>query len=299
MHRRDLLKHTVVGLAAMAAGGHRFLAAAERRKAGMRLGLCTYLWGQDWDLSTVIANCTNTQVLGVELRTMHKHGIEPSIGVARRLEVKKQFADSPITLVGLGTNECYHHTDRAQLRKAIENTKQFIKLSHDIGGGGVKVKPNDLPKGVPHERTIQQIGNALNQLGAFAADYGQQLRLEVHGQCSPLPIIRQIMDVVTHPNVGVCWNSNAEDLAGRGLAYNFDLVKHRLGATVHVRELNSRDYPYADLIARLVDIHYNGWILLECHTKPKDRVAAMRQQREVLQKLLVAAGKSPGLIPNP
>ncbi len=32
-----------------------------------------------------------------------------------------------------------------------------------------------------------------------------------------LPVIRQIMDVATHPNVAVCWNSNAEDLQGEGL----------------------------------------------------------------------------------
>ena len=43
-----------------------------------------------------------------------------------------------------------------------------------------------------------------------------------------LSIIRQIMDVATHPNVGVCWNSNDEDLRKPGLEYNFNLVKNRL-----------------------------------------------------------------------
>jgi hypothetical protein len=41
----------------------------------------------------------------------------------------------------------------------------------------VKVKPNDLPAGVPHERTIHQIGRSLDELAAYAADYGQPVRL--------------------------------------------------------------------------------------------------------------------------
>ena len=62
------------------------------------------------------------------------------------------------------------------------------------------------------KKTIEQIGKSLNELGAFGADHAQQIRLEVHGQCQRLPIIKQIMDIADHPNVAVCWNSNPEDL---------------------------------------------------------------------------------------
>ena len=52
-------------------------------------------------------------------------------------------------------------------------------------------------------------------VGAYAADFGQKIRLEVHGQgTDELPNIKAIMDVATHPNVGVCWNCNATDLQG-------------------------------------------------------------------------------------
>ena len=80
--RRDFLKHSIsVGAAALAAGplGETRLPAAEVPGSKMKLGLVTYLWGQDWDLPTVIANCEKTKVLGVELRTQHKHGVEPSL----------------------------------------------------------------------------------------------------------------------------------------------------------------------------------------------------------------------------
>jgi len=255
----------------------------------MKFGLVTYLWGQDWDLPTVIANCQKSGVLGVELRTEHAHGVESSLDAAQRREVKKRFADSPVTLVGPGTNFAFHHTDQARLRRDIEGAKEYIKLSYDCGGSGIKVKPNDLPKGVPHEKTTEQIGKSLNELGRFAAEYDQVVRLEVHGSCSKLPTMKAIMDVAEHPNVGVCWNCNNQDLEGEGLEYNFNLVKDRFGDTVHVRELNLGDYPYQDLMNLFVKMDYKGWILLEARTKQKDRVKALAEQRHVFGDMVAKA----------
>ena len=90
------------------------------------------------------------------------------------------------------------------LAKAVEATKGFIKLSHDIGATGVKVKPDTFHKNVPREKKITQISKSLNLLGKYAADYGQQVRLEVHGKCAELPTIKQIMDIADHPSVAVC-----------------------------------------------------------------------------------------------
>ncbi len=256
----------------------------------MRLGLVTYLWGQDWDLPTLITNCTQAGVLGLELRTQHKHGVEPSLSQAARAEVRKRFEDSPVQLVGYGSNAQFHEKDREKVKQNIELTKAYIKLMHDCGGTGVKVKPNGFVPGVPHEQTLRQIGRALNVVAAFGADYNQQIRLEVHGRgTDQLPNIKAIMDVADHPNVGVCWNCNSTDLEGKGLQYNFNLVKDRFGDTVHVRELNVGDYPYPKLFELLTQMNYGGWILLECRTNPPDRVAAMAEQKQVFQQLIAQA----------
>ena len=197
--------------------------------------------------------------------------------------------------MGLGTNFAFHYVEQARLRKDIEGAKQYIKLSHDVGGSGVKVKPNDLPRGVPREKTIEQIGKSLNELGRFGAEYGQEIRLEVHGSCSPLPVIKGIMDVAEHPNVGVCWNCNSQDLQGEGLAYNFNLVKDRFADTVHIREVNVGSYPYQELINLLVGMDYDGWILLEARTNPKDRVKALIEQREVWVRMVAKAHRAAGV----
>ena len=292
--RRDFLKQSMfLGAAVAATPLSRVLAfGPEAPGSGMRLGLVTYLWGRDWDLDTLIANCARTKVLGVELRTQHAHKVESNLSASQRREVKKKFADSPVTLVGLGTNFDFHSPDPRKLRQNIEGAKEYLKLSHDCGGSGVKVKPNSLPGGVSKEKTIEQIGKSLNEIGRYGADLGQEVRLEVHGSCSPLPIIRQIMDVATHPNVGVCWNSNSQDLQGEGLVHNFNLVKDRFADTVHVREFNVGDYPYQELMNLFVGMDYDGWILLEARTNPKDRVAALNEQREIFHEMVANAQKA-------
>ncbi len=296
--RREFLAKTAFLAGGSISGflcGHIGLGAAPGGCCGdtagpdMRLGLCTYLWGKDWDLPTLIANCEKAGLMGVELRTEHAHGVEPEIGTAARQEVRRRFMDSPVELVGLGSNERFDHPDPESLKRAIDRTKAFVILSHDCGGSGVKVKPDRFYPNIPREKTIEQIGHTLNELGAFGADYGQQIRLEVHGQCAPLPIIKQIMDIAQHPNVAVCWNSNSEDLQGQGLDFNFGLVKDRLGATVHVRELNLGDYPYPRLVELLAEARYRGWVLLECRTSPPDLVAALIEQRKVWEELVARA----------
>jgi len=291
--RREFLTRSTQ---AAAGGMLATLAACTTLKQGggssrMQLGLVTYLWGKDWDLPTLIRNCQKTGVLGVELRTQHAHGVEDYLSERQRYEVKLRFENSPAVLVGLGTNFDFHHTDQEKLQQSIAGAKRYLQLSHDVGGSGVKVKPNTLPDDVPVEKTVEQIGNSLNEIGKFAADLGQEVRVEVHGsKTQQLPVMKQIFDVVDQPNVGVCWNCNAQDLDGEGLVHNFNLVKDRFGATVHVRELDSKDYPYQDLLKLFVKMDYQGWILLEARQYKPDRVQALAEQKAVFERMVAKAG---------
>jgi sugar phosphate isomerase/epimerase len=286
LNRRNFLHGTAAALAAAVMFRPARTAAAEKKGAGIQYGLVTYQWGKDWDLPTLIANCAKTNVLGVELRTTHKHGVEPSLNDAQRAEVRKRFEDSPVKFLGIGSDERFDNPDPAVVKKAIEASKAFVVLSHDIGGTGVKVKPDRFWPNVPREKTIEQIGKALNELGEYAEGFGQQIRLEVHGQCAELPTIKAIMDVAKHSSVAVCWNSNLTDLQGEGLIHNFNLVKHRFGATTHIHLLDSPTYPHQQLLDLYVAMDYEGWWLLEEGKVPEDIVGELAKQRQLFDKML-------------
>jgi Xylose isomerase-like TIM barrel len=288
MTRRGFLKTTAtasVGVLAFTRPGY----SQEKKGADIRYGLVTYQWGKDWDLPTLLKNCEQAKVLGVELRTTHKHGVEPSLTEAERNEVRARFESSSVHMVGIGSNERFDSPDPKVLETSIEATKRFIKLSHDVGGSGVKVKPDSFHKDVPREKTIEQIGNALNQIAEFGTGFGQQIRLEVHGQCAQLPTIKAILDVADHPNVAVCWNCNPQDLEAPGLEHNFNLVKDRLGQTTHIHRFDSKNYPWPQLLDLYVKADYSGWMMLEEGEVPADPAAELIKQRELFDQMLSEA----------
>ncbi len=297
MSRRDFLAATALTGAAFSLGtlGAARPALAQEKKGGeIRYGLVTYQWGKDWDLPTVLKNCEAAKVFGVELRTTHKHGVEPNLNDTERADVRKRFEATPVLLVGIGSNERFDNPDPAILQQSIEATKGFIRLSHDIGGSGVKVKPDSFKENVPREKTIEQIGKALNVVAEYATGFGQQIRLEVHGQCCQLPTIKAILDVADNPNVAICWNSNPQDLEAPGLEYNFNLVKHRLGQTTHVQRFDSPKYPWAQLLDLYVKADYSGWMMLEESVIPPDPAAELVTQRELFDKMLAEARQRSG-----
>jgi len=244
----------------------------------MKLGTVTYNLAKDWDIATIIQNCQEAKFEGVELRTTHAHRVEVDLSKTQREDVKRRFADSNVALMGLGSAFDYHTPDPARLKKDIEATRQYIVLAHDVGASGVKVRPNGLPREVPKEKTLEQIGRSLRELGEFGDSQGVEIRLEVHGSgTSLLPNIKTIINVADHRNVGVCWNSNQTDLDGEGFDHNFNLVKDKI-LTVHMRDLFLEEYPFRKLLARLNGIGFTGYCLAEI-PESKDPVRVMKYYR--------------------
>ena len=283
-NRRRFIKAGALGLGALGAvpavSTRTAAAAAYSKPSRMKLGTVTYNIAKAWDIPTIIKKCEAARFEGVELRTTHAHGVEVTLNATQRQEVKKRFQDSKVQLMSLGSAFDYHTPDAAKLKSDIAATKEYIILARDVGAGGVKVRPNALPKEVPKEKTLEQIGRSLRELGEFGATQGVQIRLEVHGsETSLVPNIKRIMDVADHKNVGVCWNSNQTDLAGEGFDHNFDLLKDKI-FQVHMRDLYLDEYPWRRLLTRLNEIGFTGFCLAEIG-ESDDPVRVMRYYRAI------------------
>lgn len=235
----------------------------------MKLGLVTYNLAGDWDCDTLIKRCRATGFEGVELRTTHKHGVEPTLSKAERQAVRAKFADAGITMVGLGTTCEYHSLEPDVVRKHVKDTADWVLLAKDLGINGVKVRPNGVhtDKGIPLEQTLEQIGKACGECAAYAADHGVEIRLEVHGRVTcQVPNTRRIVDVANHPNLKVCWNCNDGETADGSplgsIKPNFDLLKKDI-ALVHIQDIGVPRYPWQQLVTLLKGINYQGFCLAE------------------------------------
>lgn len=269
MHRRDFLSSIAIipALADIEATQGTKPAQSPPRagdRAALKVGTVTYNIAKDWDVPAIIKNLTEVGMDAVELRTTHKHGVEISLPPAARAEVRKRFEDSPVKIGGLGTTCEYHAVDGAVVRKNIDETKEWVTLARDLGSPSVKVRPNGMPKDVPEEKTLEQIGKALAECGTFAQDHGVKIQLEVHGEgTSRLPRVRKILDYGrNHPAVRVCWNSNPTDLLDGGFDANFRLVRDQIGQ-IHMRDLFLEEYPSRRLIAALVEMKFDGYCFAE------------------------------------
>ena len=250
----------------------------------MKLGIVTYQVAKDWDLPTILRNCESAGIEGVELRTEHAHGVEPSLTSAQRAEVRRMFADSPVRLVGLGSICEYHSPEAAELRRNIDLTRAFLDLAADVGAGGVKVRPNSLVGGVPPASTLAQIGEALRECGEYAAQRGVPIRLEVHGQGTREPaLIRTILDRCGHPSVTACWNCNFTEVVGGSIRAAFAHLAGRIGL-VHTRDLWVKEYPWAELFRLLKASGYEGFALIEGEPAGKDPIADLKRQRALWEE---------------
>ena len=146
----------------------------------------------------------------------------------------------------------FQAVDPAVVKKNIETCKQFVGLVAELGGKGVKVRPNGLPKGVPVEKTLEQIGKSLIPCGQAGADAGVEIWVEVHGGGTQLPAnMKTIMEHCGHPQVGLTWNSNPTDVADGSVAA---VVKplSRWVRSCHINDLyrdQTGGYPYRELFA--------------------------------------------------
>jgi sugar phosphate isomerase/epimerase len=176
--------------------------------------------------------------------------------------VRKKCADAGLLQTSLGSVCEFHSPDLAVVRRNVDDCREWVLLAKDIGARGVKVRPNGLPKDVPEEKTLEQIGRALAECGAFAKDHGVEIWVEVHGDQTRVPArMKRIMDACGHPSVGVTWNSNDTDVADGSVAASFALLRPFLRCC-HITDLHST-YPWRELFGLLGQSGFEGFTLCE------------------------------------
>lgn len=289
--RRCFLSAAAAGAMALSTVGSSATAgAAAASQKGQSnpfsLGIVTYNIAADWDLDTILKVLPKTQVKHVEFRTTHRHGVEPALSKEQRRDVRKRCEDAGITIWGLGTVCEFHSPDAKIVDGHVETCKSFLELAHDLGARGVKVRPNGLRKDVPEEQTIQQIGKALIPCGKTAADLGCEVWVEVHGsETAKPPRMKRIMEACGHPSVGVCWNSNRDDIVNGSIQPSFEMLAPWI-KSCHINTLYS-DYPYRELFHSLKSSGYDRVTLIEIGERldPQSGEILLRYYHKLWQEL--------------
>lgn len=250
----------------------------------MKLGSVTYNVLKDWDLETVIRKLEEAGFEAVELRTGHKHGVEPSLTSEERNKVRARFEKSTVRLLSYGTTCEFHSPDPAVRKSHVEVGKTFIDLAHDTGAWGIKVRPNGFPKDVPREETIRNIGASLRELGQYGEGKGVEVWLEVHGSETQVPpVCAAIMKAAAHSSVGLCWNSNPTDVVNGSVKQSFELLRPWI-RNCHITDLSNEKYPWREFFTLLRASKYERYMLMEV-AESKEPERFMRYYRALWKEL--------------
>ena len=227
----------------------------------MKLGLVTYQMGESLTLEQLITVCERTGFEGMELRTTHAHGVEPSLDAAQRQAVRDRVAQSPVVICCLGTTCEFDSPDADVVQKHVAEAQRFADLARDVGAQAIKVRPNNLheDQGIPVEQTLKQIGVALTEVGSYAGTRGVEVWVEIHGRgTAHVPHCRSIMDACDAPNVGLTWNCNAQDIIDGSIRQNWMLVRDWIRC-LHIHDLYDEAYPWKELFSLCHETGLDGW----------------------------------------
>lgn len=203
LKRRDFIKTTALA-------GFAFATSPFDLKKYSPLLSFSTLGCPDWSFDRILDFAVDNDYNGIEIR-----GIERELDLLKCPEFSskeniqstlRRVEDKNIKIVDLGSSAAMHYPKGAEREKNLDDAKRFIQLAHQLSCPYIRVFPNIFPKGPQREETIHLIVSALQELSNYAEGTGVTVLMETHGELVHSEDIRNIMQLVNRPNVGLVWD---------------------------------------------------------------------------------------------
>lgn len=188
---------------ALASSGTAF----DFKKEKLKLSFST-LGCPDWTFEKIAGFAMEHDYSGIEVR-----GIQRQMDLTKCKEFSaenisatlKLMKDKELRFVDLGSSSEMHHDDPGERQKHLDEAKRFIELAEKLNCPYVRVFPNKLPK-EDRNKTIDVIVSGLKEAGDYANGTSVTVLMETHGDVVESAVLKQIMDAVNHPKVGLVWD---------------------------------------------------------------------------------------------
>ena len=230
--RRQFLK-TSTGLLALAIAGNGF-----DFKKDLKLSFST-LGCPDWPFEKIVSFAAENDYSGIEVR-----GIQREMDLTRCKEFSspeniaatlKLMKDKGLRFVDLGSSAEMHHSDPAERQKNLDEARRFIELAGQLNCPYIRVFPNKLPK-EDRAAAIDVIIGGLKEAGNYADGTSVMVLMETHGDVVESAVLKQIMDAVAHPKVGLVWDvTNMWTVTKEPPAQVYSLLKNYIHHT-HIKD---------------------------------------------------------------
>jgi len=213
------------------------------KKDKLRLSFST-LGCPDWTFEKIVDFAVQNGYSGLEIR-----GIQRQMDLAKCKEFNsaenisatlRLMKDKGLRFVDLGSSAEMHHSDPAERQKQLDEARRFIQLAEQLNCPYVRVFPNKLSK-EDRSASIDTIIKGLKEAGNYANGTSVMVLMETHGDAVESAVLKQIMDAVNHPKVGLVWDvSNMWTVTKEPPAQVYSLLKNYIHHT-HVKDAKLAD----------------------------------------------------------
>ena len=263
-NRKEFLQTSAV-LVAMAIAGSAF----DSKKKIPLLSFST-LGCPDWTFEQIIDFAASNHFNGIEIR-----GIQRELELTKCKEfstpenilaTSKLMKEKGLHFSDLGSSAAMHHKDATERQKNLDEAKRFIDLAQKIQCPYIRVFPNNLPKDVERNTSIDLIIQGLMELGEYAKGSDVKVLLESHGELVHVADLQKIMQAAANPHVGLVWDIvNMWSVTKEPPAQVYAVLKKYIYHT-HIKDLKVIDgkehYTFLGTgetpIFEAIDILYNG-----------------------------------------
>lgn len=177
----------------------------------------------DWSFSELIRNGVRSGFDGVEIRLLQRQTDLLSHRDLQSSELpsrRRELAAAGFRVCGLSSSVQLQSPDTSERQRQLDTGRRYFELAAELGAGFVRVFGDVLqPAGngsvpiedVPADQarsTMSRVADGLNRLGELAQPFGVEVIIETHGDFASTPVLQETMQQVTHPTVGVLWDTH-------------------------------------------------------------------------------------------
>jgi sugar phosphate isomerase/epimerase len=199
----------------------------------------------DWSLDKILDVAVSNQYNGIEIRGIQREldlGKSPHFNSDASIkETRQKFSDRNLKIVGLGSSAAMHHADEAERSKAMDEAKRFIEIADKAGCRFVRVFPNNFPKEVPKEKSMELMTAGLNDLAKFSKGTDVKIVMETHGDLIWSDDLLKVMQNADDKQVGLVWDiSNMWTVTKEDPKMVYDKLKKWMWHT-HIKDISLAD----------------------------------------------------------
>ena len=202
--RRQFIKTTTAAAAAISITGLPFYIKPKPLLSFSTLGC------PDWNFDKILKFASDNNYDGLELRGILRELDLPKCPEFNSPEnikaTKEKIAANKLKIVDLGSSCALHHKEGTERQKNLDEGKRFIDLAQQLGCPNIRVFPNELPKDGTRQSVVDLIIQGLQYLGDYARNTDVSVLMESHGDAVKTDELKQLMESVARPNVGLVWD---------------------------------------------------------------------------------------------